>query len=545
MMEPSAPLAPVQWAKVIDHTRCIGCHACTTACKSENLVPLSVTRTYVKHVDVGVFPQARRAHQVTRCNQCAHAPCATACPTTAMFKRHDGIVDFDKSICIGCKACMAACPYDAIFINPDDHSAEKCNLCAHRIDVGLEPACVVVCPTQAILVGDMNDGDSYVAQIVNREAVSVRRPEKETLPKLFYKGAHQATLDPLAARRPEGGLFMWSEQQEGSDLVVSGNPQYNNSSAAALLSYDVAHSIPWDWRVSLYTWTKGIAAGVYLVAAWMQLSGLLSGQYSIAEYVHWVRDWTWLWATPVIAGAALALTGGLLIWDLEHPMRFYLIFTRAQWRSWLVKGAFIIAGYTAVLLVHFVSSWIGWTSPQVWLMIPGIPLAIMTAVYTAYLFAQAKARDMWQNPLLPPHLFFQAVLLGSAVLLLVEIFSRGIWQSDDLVGVIDFVNGNVYWLSWSLLATSAIHLLMVWGEVSLTHPTSHARLAIWEMVKGRYRYPFWIGIMLSLLGMLLPVLAFLNHWNESMLVTGAVTALVGMMFFEHAYVQAGQSVPLA
>ncbi len=540
-MEP----APVQWAKVIDHTRCIGCHACTTACKSENLVPLSVTRTYVKHVDVGVFPQARRAHQVTRCNQCAHAPCATACPTAAMFKRTDGIVDFDKSICIGCKACMAACPYDAIFINPDDHSAEKCNFCAHRIDVGLEPACVVVCPTQAILVGDMNDGDSYVAQIVNREAVSVRRPEKETLPKLFYKGAHQATLDPLAARRPEGGLFMWSEQQFGADLVVSGNPQFNNSSAAALLSYDVAHSIPWDWRVSLYTWTKGIAAGVYLVAAWIELSFLLSGQISISEYVHYFRNWTWLWATPMIAGTALALTGGLLIWDLEHPMRFYLIFTRAQWRSWLVKGAFIIAGYTAVLLLHFFASWIGWTSPQLWLMVPGIPLAAMTAVYTAYLFAQAKARDMWQNPLLPPHLFSQAVLLGSAVLLLVEIFSRGVWQSDDLTGVISTVNGHVYWLSWSLLITSAIHLLMVWGEVSLTHPTSHARLAIWEMVKGRYRYPFWIGIMLSLLGMLLPVLAWLNHWNEPMLIAGAVTALVGMMFFEHAYVQAGQSVPLA
>ena len=141
-----------------------------------------------------------------------------------MFKRADGIVDFDKSICIGCKACMAACPYDAIFINPEDHSAEKCNFCAHRIDVGLEPACVVVCPTQAILIGDMNDTESYVAQIVNREPVAVRRPEKETLPKLFYKGAHQATLDPLAARRPEGGLFMWSEQQEDSSQVVSGNP---------------------------------------------------------------------------------------------------------------------------------------------------------------------------------------------------------------------------------------------------------------------------------------------------------------------------------
>src|ERR687889_839251 len=80
----------------------------------------------------------------------------------------------DQTRCIGCQACMAACPYDAIFINPEDHSAEKCNFCAHRIDVGLEPACVTVCPTEAILIGDMNDSASKVAQIVNREPVAVR-----------------------------------------------------------------------------------------------------------------------------------------------------------------------------------------------------------------------------------------------------------------------------------------------------------------------------------------------------------------------------------
>ena len=524
---------PVQWAKVIDHTRCIGCHACTTACKSENLVPLSVTRTYVKHVDVGVFPQARRAHQVTRCNQCAHAPCVTACPTTAMFKRRDGIVDFDKSICIGCKACMAACPYDAIFINPEDHAAEKCNFCAHRIDVGLEPACVVICPTQAILVGDMNDGDSYVAQIVNREAVSVRRPEKETLPKLFYKGAHQATLDPLAARRPEGGLFMWSEQQTGMDLVVSGNPQYNNSSAAALLSYDVAHSIPWDWRVSLYTWTKGIAAGVYLVMALLVVMGFISRVNPL-----------WLLAAPVVSGGFLALTGALLLWDLEHPERFYLIFTRPQWRSWLVKGAFIIAAYTLVLAAHFVATLAGSDSVQLWLTIAGIPLSVATAIYTAYLFAQAKARDLWQNPLLPPHLFFQAVLLGSAVLLpLAELHQRQ--PKRTLVGVIDFSYMEVLWLSWILAISTLIHLLMVWGEVSLTHPTSHSRIAVWELVKGRYTTQFWTGIILSFLGGLLPLLAVLNVFDLSYAVGGAPLALIGMMLFEHAYVQAGQSVPLA
>ena len=256
--------SPVKWAKIIDQTKCIGCHACSTACKSENQVPLSVNRTYVKYVDVGVFPHVRRTFQVTRCNQCEDPPCTHACPTRAMYAREDGIVDFDKSLCIGCKACIAACPYDAIFINPEDHAAEKCNFCAHRLDIGLEPACVIICPTEAILVGDLNNPTSSVSHVVGRTPVTVRRPEKDTQPKLFYRNAHQATLDPLAARRPEGGLFMWSEQGQLPHHITSGHPTHPNSSAAVVLSYDIPHRIPWDWRVSLYTWTKGIAAGAYL-----------------------------------------------------------------------------------------------------------------------------------------------------------------------------------------------------------------------------------------------------------------------------------------
>jgi Fe-S-cluster-containing dehydrogenase component len=384
----------VRWAKVIDNSRCIGCHACTTACRSENEVPLSVTRTYVKYVDVGAFPQVRRAFQVTRCNQCEHAPCVTACPTSAMFKRPDGIVDFDKSICIGCKACIAACPYDAIFINPDDGAAEKCNFCVHRIDQGLEPACVVVCPTEAILVGDLNDPDSKVSRMVHREAVAVRRPEKETRPKLFYKDAHHTTLDPLAARRPDGGLFLWSEQGNVPHQVPSGHPT-GISSAAAVLAYDVPHTAPWDWRVSAYTWTKGISAGVYLVAAALGVTGVIA----------WT-DPLWLWVAPFLAMVFLGLTGALLLWDLEHPERFYMIFTRAQKRSWLVRGAFVITGYGGVLALHLVGSVLGATTAVAWMgSTVGAALAVMTAVYTAFLFAQAKARDLWQSPLGGVHFF--------------------------------------------------------------------------------------------------------------------------------------------
>jgi Fe-S-cluster-containing dehydrogenase component/formate-dependent nitrite reductase membrane component NrfD len=576
----------MNWAKVIDQNRCIGCHACTTACKSENEVPLGVTRTYVKYVDVGVFPQARRAFQVTRCNQCDDAPCTAACPTSAMFRRPDGIVDFDKSICIGCKACIAACPYDAIFINPEDHSAEKCNFCAHRLDIGLEPACVVVCPTEAILVGDLDDPASQVARIVHREAVAVRRPEKETRPKLFYRGAHQATLDPLAARRPPGGLFSWSQQRRGGEYVVSGHPfqaghgsraeaagrpepgggappagrsqpvaprpRAGNSAAAAVLAYDVSHGVPWDWRVSLYTLTKGIAAGVYLVAVLLMALGRLSATSRV-----------WLFDVPILAGAFLAVTGALLVWDLEHPARFYLIFTRPQWRSWLVRGAFLIAGYAAVLAVHLLAALV--RRPQLTreLIWAGLPLALLTAVYTAFLFAQAKARDLWQNPLLPPHLALQSVLAGAAVLAFAALFEP--LQLVPLLGI--------------LAAAGVLHLALVAGEHTLPHGTAHAHLAAREMLRGRLRGWFWAGIVLAAAGAALAwagaataasglagaravaaagssagaAQAGVGLFSAALAETTAVFAgaaaallgLAGLLAHEHAYVQAGQSVPLA
>ena len=539
--------APGQrWVKVIDQTRCIGCHACTTACKSENEVPLGVSRTYVKAVDVGRFPQVRRAYQVTRCNQCSDAPCVAACPTAAMFQRLDGIVDFDKAACIGCKACIAACPYDAIFINPEDHSAEKCNFCAHRIDVGLEPACVVVCPTQAILVGDLNDPASRVAALVQREPVAVRRPEKETRPNLFYRGAHQATLDPLAARRPAGSTFMWSERVTGDHVVNSGYPAAAgpgddlaasggwNSSAAAVLAYDVPHAMPWDWRVSLYTWTKGIAAGAYLIP----LLFLLSGGITASSLL-------WAWGAPVLGGGFLGLTGLLLLWDLEHPRRFIKIFTRPQWRSWLARGAVVITAFGVVLAIHFASSVIGLVgtsgSPRdAWvagvLAWVGAPIAMATAVYTAYLFGQAKARDLWQSPLLAVHLAIQALLAGSAV---------------TIVGAAALEPSAVPTLARWLAAAAAGHLALIAGEVTVGHPTAHAHLAVHEMTRGRYAGVFWVGSLLVALA-IGAALALAGATPLGPPIAGipgaslaAACALGGLLAHEHAYVQAGQSVPLA
>ena len=155
----------MQLGFVIDHTRCIGCHACTVACKSENDVPLGDFRTWVKYTEVGEFPEVRRNFAVLRCNQCSDAPCMTICPTSALHKRPDGIVDLEQDNCIGCKSCMHACPYDALYINEANGTAEKCHFCAHRTEIGLAPACAVVCPTEAIIPGDFDDPTSVVSRM--------------------------------------------------------------------------------------------------------------------------------------------------------------------------------------------------------------------------------------------------------------------------------------------------------------------------------------------------------------------------------------------
>jgi Ni/Fe-hydrogenase subunit HybB-like protein len=176
-----------------------------------------------------------------------------------------------------------------------------------------------------------------------------------------------------------------------------------------------------------------------------------------------------------------------------------------------------------VLAVHFLLGLLGGAGVLGWLAILGVPLAIMTAVYTAFLFAQAKARDLWQNPLLPPHLVVQAVQAGAALAV-----PFALWLEPDVVEP----------LAWIVATTSLLHLLMVLGELTLPHPTAHARTAAHELTSGRFATPFRAGIALSALALaapLAPVVALV----------AAVVALAGLLLFEHAYVQAGQSVPLA
>ena len=227
------------------------------------------------------------------------------------------------------------------------------------------------------------------------------------------------------------------------------------------------------------------------------------------------------WAAPLLALAFLAATGALLIADLKHPLRFYLIFTRHHWRSWLVRGSVILGGYGGAVALYLAAALAGSTVARQVLGGLGLPLALAAAVYTAYLFAQAKARDMWQSPLLAPHLAVQAALAGAAAMLPLLAWlapGRPVTADEVIVAV-----------------AAAAHLALVAGEITLPHVTAHARLATRELTRGRHRRPFGIGMLLIAVAVAAP-------WIGTL---ATPLALAGLLAYEHAYVQAGQSVPLA
>jgi len=151
---------------VHDENLCIGCQACNIACRAENQIPLGVYRLQVfvtERAKAATFDFTRSA-----CVMCDNAPCVSVCPTRATFQTRDGIVLVDEQRCVSCKYCALACPYGARYTDPLTKALQKCDFCYHaRILKGELPACVEVCPTDALAFGDINDTNSLVAQKLN------------------------------------------------------------------------------------------------------------------------------------------------------------------------------------------------------------------------------------------------------------------------------------------------------------------------------------------------------------------------------------------
>lgn len=490
---------------VIDNGSCIGCHACSTACKSENEVPIGVFRTWVKTVEIGTFPEVRRSFQVTRCNHCDNAPCVRICPTAAMHRRPDGIVDFDSDICIGCKGCIQACPYDSIHIDPASHTAAKCNFCAHRVDVGLEPACVVVCPEHAIIAGDLDDPSSEITRVLAKNAVTVRKPEQGTSPTVFYIEGQEVSLDPTRPPPPSG--FSAATVRGGIDAHRAfALPPVRQAARIVRVSYDVEHARYWHWEIPAYLVTKHVAGGAFLYLG----ASAFTGGFRPDAMVY----------GGGFALVCLALTLGLLIYDLDRPDRFLYLFFRPQWRSWIARAAWLLSafafaatGWWAIEAAAFFGS-VDLTAARPFLALLTAPLGLIVAVYTAFLFAQAEGRDLWQAPHLPALMTGQALMLGAAPFAAMgDGFAAGLFGG-------------------SALACLAMTLL---ADLRNLHATQVAKLGALELTAGEQRWRWRAGL---LLGYVAPVVLLAVGLAP---IAGAVAAL-GIYLYSYALVMAAQSV---
>ena len=538
-----------KYAFVIDQRKCIGCHACTVACKAEHDVPIGVYRTWVKYIEKGEFPNSRRYFLVNRCNHCTDAPCVAICPTRALYKRGDGIVDFDSNRCIGCKSCMQACPYDALYIDPYSQTAAKCNYCAHRTEIGLEPACVVVCPERAIIAGDMHNPNTEIARIIAREPVRVRKPEQGTKPNVYYLGAEEAAINPEVAIEELPHMTMWStllkphhEDESAIDMgkslrtpkTINPLKPYHPPEATrrvatdAHIVYDTPkNSAPWGWRVSAYLATKSLGAGIMMVAALALygLSGTLGNSMNALLGI----------VTPVIGGLFIVITLVLLIADLKRPDRALFLVTKPNPTSWLVWGGYILGLFGLIEAVWFAAALLGFFGVLRWLLIPAVLLGAASAGYSAFLFGQAEGRDFWQSQLMLPILLVQAVLAGAAALgLLSWALNAGITMTNMFTIV--------------LLSAIVLHVLLVFVEVFGSHSNSHVAAAARYMTHGALKDTFWGPFFL--VGSVIPIAMLSISWlvpvaQPVLLGIAGMIALVGLYAYEHCFVVAGQVVPLS
>jgi len=175
-----------RYGMVIDTRKCVGCMDCVVACKTENQVPEGFNRDWVTYEATGAFPTLHLEIRSERCNHCDHPPCVSCCPTGASHVETPGqVVLVTGGMCIGCKACLASCPYDARFVHPDGY-ADKCTFCVHRVKEGLDPACVAVCPARCMTFGDLDDPESEVSRLLASRQHHVVNPAAGTGPRIHY-----------------------------------------------------------------------------------------------------------------------------------------------------------------------------------------------------------------------------------------------------------------------------------------------------------------------------------------------------------------------
>jgi Fe-S-cluster-containing dehydrogenase component/formate-dependent nitrite reductase membrane component NrfD len=558
-----------------------------------------VNKTWVKYIEKGDFPDTSRKFSVMRCNHCDDSPCTDVCPVTALWEREDGIVDFDPERCIGCQACMQGCPYDALYIDPETSTAAKCNYCSHRVDSGREPACVTVCPEDAIIAGDMENSETDIAETVAQEEVQARKPEKGTEPKLFYVDGDEGSITPGSTAREEH--YMWSDAPSQVETRGAAHEDFDLEKAAASLAEsdvtlsnvgtetserkadggrsdcgcdtckceDETDRIASDGGVTTKSTTEtGDSGSSRTERAYELLSEEANRVYDVGENHR--SSWGWevysyTWTKSISAGifllpALLALagvlepttdlvgasafvstvflgvTGFLLVIDLHRPERFHWVLLRPNWDSWLVKGAYIITLYGGYLGLIFA----GWVLGVEAIVHPavlavGAILATATAVYTAFLFSQSKGRDLWQSPAMPLHMFVQAIVAGAATGVLLGLV-------EPAVGF-DGLGALVGPARITLAGGLVVHLALIGSEIFTPHQTEDAEEAAARIVRGQFRTAFWAGGVA--LGIVVPLAVLAISGSPVVAAVASVAGLAGLFAYEYCWIVAPQTISLA
>ena len=174
-----------RYAMTMDTRRCVGCNACVLACQAENALPENGFRDWIVTETRGRFPHLFQEIRSERCNHCDHPPCVDCCPTGASHVNEGGTVLVTHGKCTGCKACIASCPYDARYIHPQGY-ADKCTFCLHRVREGRKPACVSICPTEALEFGDLSDPHSEVSELLDQREHKTLQTERGLSPNVYF-----------------------------------------------------------------------------------------------------------------------------------------------------------------------------------------------------------------------------------------------------------------------------------------------------------------------------------------------------------------------
>ena len=365
------------YGMVIDTKACIGCYACTVACKVENGSPAGIWAAPVLQKEVGVFPDVRRLYLPMLCNHCSDAPCISACPCSAIQRRPDGIVAIDQNKCCGSRACLLACPYGAIhFYHRREHlatpfhvakvsahepgTAQKCTFCSSRVDRGLDPACVEACPTGARIFADLSDDRSKTSLALRQSEGLSLATTIDTRPSIKYlvNGLELARADRRELSLPRHPQQVWGVQHAAE------------------------------------FWLLGAGAGIFIASRWL------------------TPDWTVLGldVTIILSMVLVALGGLVLMSDLGRPLRFYRAFTNSR-QSWVSRGAF--ADFFFLALVALLAL----PLPQtISLPLTGAAVAfgLVVIMYPGLALSDLKAIEAWRGAVLPAESLVDALLIGVA-----------------------------------------------------------------------------------------------------------------------------------